>query len=169
MFKKATISIVLLTGSFVGFAAADSVIIQSTIPYAADAKVAQKVRNECVELGAQFASFTKEFGEKYDVEVQLSDILDPSAKGRVLQMEITEAVSIGNAFIGHRKFSSARGTLYENGEKVASFEALRQSGGGAFAGYKGSCSVLGRTVKAMGKDVAQWLQAPTDNAALGDM
>jgi hypothetical protein len=162
MFKKATISIVLLTGSFVGFAAADPVIIQSTIPYAADAKVAQKVRNECVELGA-------EFGEKYEVEVQLSDTLDPSAKGRVLQMEITEAVSQGNAFIGHRKFSSARGTLYENGEKVASFEALRQSGGGAFAGYKGSCSVLGRTVKAMGKDVAQWLQAPTDNAALGDM
>ena len=41
--------------------------------------------------------------------------------------------------------------------------------GGAFAGYKGSCSVLGRTVKAMGKDVAQWLKAPTDEAALGDM
>ncbi len=76
---------------------------------------------------------------------------------------------MGNAFIGHQKYSASRGTLFENGEKIASFEARRQSMGGAFAGYKGSCSVLGRTVKAMGKDIAQWLKEPIDKAMLGDM
>ena len=159
----------MLAGSFSGFTAADPVVVQSVIPYAADSKIAQNIRNECTKLGSQFATFTKEFGKKFEVEVQLSETLDTSAKGRVLQMEITEAVSMGNAFMGHQKFAAARGTLYENGEKVASFEARRQSMGGAFAGYKGSCSVLGRTMKAMGKDVAQWLKTPTDNAALGDM
>ena len=76
---------------------------------------------------------------------------------------------MGNAFMGHHKYSAARGTLFENGKKLASFEARRQSMGGAFAGYKGSCSVLGRTVKAMGKDVAAWLKQPNDNALLGDL
>ena len=169
MLKKSALSIILLAGSFSGFTAADPVVVQSVIPYAADSKIAQNIRNECTKLGSQFATFTKEFGKKFEVEVQLSETLDTSAKGRVLQMEITEAVSMGNAFMGHQKFAAARGTLYENGEKVASFEARRQSMGGAFAGYKGSCSVLGRTMKAMGKDVAQWLKTPTDNAALGDM
>jgi hypothetical protein len=40
--------------------------------------------------------------------------------------------------------------------------------GGAFAGYKGSCSVLGRTIKAIGKDVAEWMKAPSKDAQLGD-
>lgn len=169
MLKKSALSIILLAGSFSGFSAADPVVVQSVIPYAADSKIAKNIRNECTKLGSQFASFTKEFGKKFEVDVQLNETLDITAKGRVLQMEITEAVSMGNAFIGHQKYAAARGTLYENGEKVASFEARRQSMGGAFAGYKGSCSVLGRTVKAMGKDVAQWLKAPTDDATLGDM
>jgi hypothetical protein len=40
--------------------------------------------------------------------------------------------------------------------------------GGAFAGFKGSCSVLGRTVEALGEDIGGWLAAPRDGASLGD-
>jgi hypothetical protein len=41
--------------------------------------------------------------------------------------------------------------------------------GGAFGGFKGSCSVLGRTVKALGKDIAQWLVQPAKGSQLGDL
>jgi hypothetical protein len=40
---------------------------------------------------------------------------------------------------------------------------------GAFAGFKGSCSVLGHTVKALGSDIADWLVKPSEDADLGDL
>src|SRR5690606_10992067 len=150
------------------FALAQPVQIVSDVPYAEDAEIQKKVRNECTKLGTQLAEFTQQFGKEFDVEVNLVDAIDVAGKGRVLKMEITDAVSMGNAFMGHQKYSSARGTLYEDGKKVADFRARRNSMGGAFAGYKGSCSVLGRTMKAIGKDVALWLKDPEDKAELGD-
>ena len=137
-------------------------------PFAEDADIPKKVRAECTELQNQMAAYTEEFGREFGVEVELADDIDTQAEGRVLKMEIVEAVSAGNAFIGHQKSTRIRGTLFENGEKVASFKGRRNSMGGAFAGYKGSCSVLGRTVKALGKDVASWLAKPEDDAELGD-
>jgi len=147
---------------------AQSVQTASAVPYAEDAEIQRKVREECSQLGSQLAQFTQEFARESGVQVQLVDSVDTGAEGRVLQMEIVEAVSMGNAFIGHQKYSRVRGALYENGEKIAEFRGRRNSMGGAFAGYKGSCSVLGRTVKALGKDIAQWLANPEDEAELGD-
>jgi hypothetical protein len=43
------------------------------------------------------------------------------------------------------------------------------SGLGMVAGYKGSCSVLGRTARALGEDIAKWLAAPSMDALLGDL
>ena len=169
MLKKTKLALFFVAASACTFSVAEPVSVQVSVPYAADAKIAQNIRNECTKLGTQFAEFTQQFGKKNGVEVQLVNSLDTAKPGRVLQIEITEAVSMGNAFMGHHKYSAARGTLFENGKKLASFEARRQSMGGAFAGYKGSCSVLGRTVKAMGKDVAAWLKQPNDNALLGDL
>jgi hypothetical protein len=147
---------------------AQTVQVQSSIPYAEDAEIGNKVRNECTQLNTQLAEFTQEFGRENGIEVQLVETLDTAAEGRVLQMEIVDAVSMGNAFIGHQKYSRVRGVLFENGEQIADFRGRRNSMGGAFAGYKGSCSVLGRTVKALGKDIAQWLANPQDGAQLGD-
>lgn len=168
MSKRTKLALFILTASISAFSSAEPVTMQAVTPYATDAKIAQKVRTECTQLGSQLAQFTQEFGKQNGVDVQLKDAIDTAQAGRVLKLEITDAVSMGNAFMGHNKFSTAQGTLFENGKKIASFEARRISMGGAFAGYKGSCSVLGRTVKAMGKDIAQWLKAPTDNALLGD-
>ena len=169
MVKKSLLGLIIVAAASSSFSFANKVSVQATIPYSADSRVAQNIRSECVKLGSQLATFTQDFAKKSSTTIELVDTLDTTMKGRVLHMEITDAVSMGNAFTGHHKFSSARGTLYENGKKLASFEARRQSMGGAFGGYKGSCSVLGRTTKAMGKDIANWLQNPTDNARLGDM
>ncbi len=161
-------SVVLLLAFAAAPALAQSVQVQSSIPYAADADIQNKVRTECTQLNTQLAEFTQEFGRENGLQVQLVDNLDTSAEGRVLQMEIVDAVSMGNAFIGHQKYTRVRGVLFENGEQIADFRGRRNSMGGAFAGYKGSCSVLGRTVKALGKDIAQWLANPQAAAQLGD-
>lgn len=147
---------------------AQDVAMARSTPFAEEAEVSRKIREECTKLQGQLPAYTREFGAEFGVDVDLVDAIDTAAPGRVLQVEIDEAVSMGNAFIGHRKYSQVRGALYEDGTQVASFKAMRTSMGGAFAGYKGSCSVLGRTIKALGKDIAQWLKDPEDGAELGD-
>jgi hypothetical protein len=142
------------------------VTIAAAIPYNEDADIQAKVRTECAELNTQFSTFIQQFAREKGVEMVVGD---PSAStGRVLRVTITAAISQGNAWIGHTKSTSARGTLYEDGNAVASFRASRNSMGGMFAAYKGSCSVLGRTVRAMGEDIGTWLANPVDGAELGD-
>jgi hypothetical protein len=164
--KRLILTALLLVAAPMVFA--DSIKVARSIPYAEDAEIAGKIRREC-QIQTQLADFIKEFGAKAGHDIQLVENVDPAGEGKVLVVEIRDAISEGNAFLGHRKRTSARGKLYENGEEIASFKAARNSMGGAFAGYKGSCSVLGRTVKVMGEDIAKWLSAPRMDAMLGDL
>ncbi|MFO0690970.1 MAG: hypothetical protein U0900_19895 [Myxococcota bacterium] len=164
------ITVALLAFAFLQLAAgasAQSILVQRPVPYSEDGDVAEKIRNEC-KIDEQLADFLKASAGENGVEIQFSDGPVDRSKGRVLDLRITSAISMGNAFIGHQKSTAIVGTLYENGRKIASFKARRNSMGGAFAGYKGSCAVLGRTVKVLGEDVAKWLKAPVDGAKLGD-
>lgn len=147
-----------------GAASAQSVTLQRPVPYAEDNDISDAIKSEC-KIGEQLADFIKANSK---VPVELTADKPDIATGRVLQLEISDAVSMGNAWMGHQKFTKVRGTLFENGQKVASFKARRNSMGGAFAGFKGSCSVLGRTVEALGQDIGAWLANPVDGAALGD-
>lgn len=156
---------VMLAGSL----QAAPVTIARSVPYGADAEIARKVREECTELNTQLSAYTQQFAREFNVALEVADAAAPREAGRVLVMQIDEAVSMGNAFIGHQKYSRISGALYEDGEQIAAFRARRNSMGGAFAGYKGSCSVLGRTMRALGRDVAEWLRNPEDGARLGDM
>ena len=52
---------------------------------------------------------------------------------------------------------SARAELFEDWASVEAVTFSRDSGGGFGAGFKGSCSVLGRCSKALAKDIAGWL------------
>lgn len=169
MRSKLLVVAAALCAGLAGPALADTVRVASRTPYAEDAEISSKIRTECVQLQTQLPAFTAQFGKEFGVSVALADGVSPQDGGRVLELEIYEAVSMGNAFIGHQKYSKVRGTLYQDGRKVASFKGMRNSMGGAFGGYKGSCSVLGRTVKALGKDIAQWLGNPQDGAQLGDL
>jgi hypothetical protein len=149
---------VLVSGS----AAAQSVQLQRPVPYSEDNDISDTIKAEC-KIGEQLADFIKQYSS---VPVEFTQA--PATTGRVLQLEIVDAVSMGNAFLGHQKYTKAKGTLFQDGTKVASFKARRNSMGGAFAGFKGSCSVLGRTVEALGEDIGGWLASPRDGASLGD-
>jgi hypothetical protein len=75
----------------------------------------------------------------------------------------------GNAFLGHHKSVSVKGKLYQEGQLLGSFKARRNSMGGAFGKFRGSCSVLSSAVKELEEDVAGWLAVPEMNAQLGDL
>lgn len=141
--------------------------VQKMIPFQKGARIAINIRNEC-NLQDQLSSFIKQYSLGEGVAVIRKNRVSKKSKGKALVVTITDSVSTGNAFIGHRKYTSIRGALYNNGKKQAGFTAARLSGGGAFGGFKGSCSVLGRTVKILGSDVSLWLLHPVDGAHLGD-
>lgn len=146
---------------------ATAIKINSRIPYKSGSAVALNIKNEC-KLDTQLSEFIRDYSVGEGIGIIRTLKLNKSTKGKVLLVEITEAVSSGNAFIGHRKFTSIKGDLYDNGKRKSGFTAARLSGGGAWAGFKGSCSVLGRTVKTLGSDVSRWLKNPVDGAHLGD-
>ena len=149
--------------------AVDPILVAKPVPFAEDAMIAGKIKKEC-DIQNQLADYLAEYArEEQQIEVKFASVLSIESAGMVLDMQIKDAVSEGNPFLGHRKSTLVVGKLYRDGELVGSFGARRNSMGGAFAGYKGSCSVLGRTVKVLGKDIAEWLKSPTMNAQLGDL
>lgn len=150
-------------------AAKNPVVVSSVVPYAKDAPIPPAVQKECL-IGNQLPEFIESYASGYDMAVNPTNgPLGKVKKGRVLDMEIINVHGTGGGAWTGAKSVTVKGTLRENGKVVGTFEGSRYSGGGAFGGYKGTCSILGRCVKALGKDIATWLQAPTMNAQLGDM
>lgn len=145
-----------------------TVRVATVVPYADGAMIAGAVRREC-QLGEKLSSFIDEYAREKGVSVTLEPTIATSAPGRVLQLEITDAVADGNAFIGHHTSTTVKGMLYQDGVQIGNFHGRRNSMGGAFGGFKGNCSVLGRTVKALGKDIDGWLANPGKDGMLGDL
>ncbi len=100
-------------------------------------------------------------------EPVVDDQAAQAGKGRVLLVQISDAISSGNAFIGHRKAVVVKGRLIEDGKEIAAFTGTRSSMGGAFGGFKGSCSVLGRCLETLAKDIATWMRNPR-NTRIGE-
>ena len=137
------------------------------VPFAEDAIVAGNIKREC-PIGTQLTDALVRFASAGGHRVELVDSPDTTS-GQVLKMEFHDAQSAGNAWMGHRKSVTVKGWLYRDGQQVAKFIARRNSGGGFAGGFKGSCAVLERTVNAIGKDVAGWLNNPVDGGQLGDL
>lgn len=140
-------------------------ISSASAGYSAKSRVAENIKNEC-NLGTQLITFIQESASKQGMTVKVGEAAPAGAVE--LKVEITDAISRGNAFTGHRKFASIAGTLTQNGTSLGSFDAARQTGGGMFGGFKGSCGVLTRSINALANDTVRWMKKPTANAALGD-
>lgn len=162
MRKPVFLACLWLAAFSVAPAFAQEVKLASNVPFTEDNEISDAIKAEC-SLGTKLADSIKRNGPS----VVLVDAVD-TAQGRVLQLEIVDSVNMGNAFMGRQTYTKIKGSLWQDGAKVASFKARRNSMGGAFAGFKGACSVLGRTVDKLGEDVGGWLKAPKDGAALGD-
>lgn len=137
--------------------AAEPFRVQGDIPFAADNRIARNIQTECRDLGIKISDFLVQFAAKKGIEVKQVAEINADDPGRNLVIEITDAVSRGNAFIGHQKYMEARAELFINGESKGEQFYHRDSMGGFGAGYKSSCAVLGRTSRALGKDFSAWL------------
>jgi len=141
--------------------------IQATTPFSKGNSIRAAVKNEC-QLQTKLPHFISDFANKHDITVKLKDHISKKSKGKVLVLEITGTQGAGGGAWSGKKSVQAKGELFENGKSIGNFTANRYSGGGFFAAYKGTCSIMGRCVKTMGKDIALWLQNPTKNTHLGD-
>ncbi|WP_417332925.1 hypothetical protein [Halarcobacter sp.] len=141
------------------------IYIKNITPYSSNERIAENIKTECT-INEQLASFIKKFAEEQGLKVEYKNT--PSSQDLFLDVKIVDAFSQGGAFRGHAKFTSIEGRLVKGNKSYGSFKAARVSGGGFWGAYKSSCAVLGRTVEALGKDVATWLYSPIDNAKLGD-
>jgi hypothetical protein len=135
------------------------------IPYKKDAKIDSEIKVKC-ELPDKLSYFVKRYSDKAGIGVLRATNI--SKKQNRLELTIDDAVSRGSTYMGQQKYTKASGVLYLKGKQVAKFTAARSSAGGIFSVFKSSCSILGRTVDAMGEDVARWLRIPIDEGHLGD-
>ena len=154
--------VLLLT---VGPAPADeagNVKVLRVVPIAEKASVPEKVRSEC-GLQDKVPAFLSSFAS--DVELVDSEL---GTQGRILELHIGDVHAPGGGAFSGPKWMTVTGVLREDGRKVGSFTAKRFSGGGMFGAYKGTCAIVARCAKAIGKDIAGWLRSPQDGARLGD-
>ena len=137
-------------------------LVIKTIVFSEPDEVRTAIKNEC-SLQEKLASFIQEYtkGEFNIVEN------DPNAD--VLEIEITDAQGHSGGAWSGAKMVAIKGELKRHGQTISNFKAKRFSGGGAFAQFKSTCAILGRCVKTLGKDTAEWLKDPVKNALLGDM
>jgi len=147
--------------------AAGSLTIAKQAPFAQQLRVPDAVRAEC-KLTTRVSEFVKEYAGKSYAKVVLADNVSAKTPGQALSMKIVGVSGAGGGAWSGAKHVIVEGTLWENGKVKGTFTAKRYSGGGAFGGYKGTCAILGRCVKAIGKDVSGWLLTPSMNAKLGD-
>jgi hypothetical protein len=144
-----------------------SVVIPKEIAYSNKDAIDSAIVAECA-LPQRTAELLTKALTAAGIEHKSVDKAGPKSGANVLELEILQATSGGNAFVGHYKSVTVMGKLYQQGKQVGNFTAHRRSGGGAFGGFKGSCAVLGRCAEVIGQDIAKWLAAPTEGAKLGD-
>jgi len=164
MMNKALVAGLLVALPIASANAGGTVTMPAAVPFLEGSGVSKNIQDEC-GLPEYVAEQVRTSLEKAGYTVTTGT---DSKKGDFLDMHIAGAVSQGNAFTGHHKAVTVTGKLLRDGKVVGSFTDLRNSMGGAWAGYKGSCTVLHRCVATIGQDVAKFVANPREDAQLGD-
>ncbi|XQW84887.1 hypothetical protein ACOYR1_17455 [Thalassotalea piscium] len=147
---------------------AESIVIDNKIPFAEGANIRDAIKDEC-ELEEKFSRFIKAYAK--DRGFTVLENSDDKAKSveKYLSVEIDRVHGNGGGAWSGGKMVHATGKLTEAGKLIGTFNVQRTSGGGAFGAFKGTCSILGRDVKAMAKDISVWLTKPKMQSNLGEL
>lgn len=129
------------------------------VAYAPDAG-AGKVEEEC-DLQSKIPEYFYEYAP--------SAVPGSGGSARVLQIEIVNVIGQGGGMYTGPKQLTVQGTLTENGQVVGTFKGRRTTTGGAFGGYKGTCSLMERNAKAVARDISEWITSPSMDALLGEL
>jgi hypothetical protein len=125
---------------------ADGIALLTPVTYSAESSVVPKVREACkieerltADVGAALGSTTE------------------STAGEVVRVSIVDVMGVGGGAWSGPKAISIRVDLMKNGKLERSTHLTRTTTGGAFGGFKGTCSMLERDSTVLGKDVAKWV------------
>lgn len=167
-FMRLSILLVLASAGLACFAQkVDTIYVPEKISFAEGVNVRGKVRTEC-RLEEKTSTFIRTFAQGNAYKTVVTE-KPKSGPYHVLEAEIVEANGAGGGAWSGPKSMRVAGKLKDHtGKVIATFSGSRFSTGGVFGGYKGTCSILGRCTKAIGKDIAGWLIDPEPNALLGD-
>jgi hypothetical protein len=140
-------------------ARAEDVVTEPTAAWVAPERAPDWVRERCgidAEIPSWLASHVP--GLRLDT--------DMGKRHLTLRIEAVHAPA-GGVWSGP-KWIELTGTLAESGRTVGSFRARRASFGGPLAPFIDTCGILSRAARALGRDVADWLEDPRPDARLGD-
>lgn len=143
-------------------------LIIDDITFAENSGATDNVKQEC-RLPEKFHRFLSKYVKKqgYDAVEASSDNLPADADRLTISMDRVYA-NRGGAWSGAKQVYVI-GTLTQAGKEPLEFHGQRSSTGGVFGGFKGTCSLLGRDVKSLSKDISRWLKNPSDDARLGEL
>lgn len=125
---------------------ADGVKLLTPVSYAAESSVVPKVREAC-KIEARLTE---------DIGSQLAGTTD-QPQGEVVRVAIVDVMGVGGGAWSGPKAISLRVDLMKDGKVQRSTHLTRTTNGGAFGGFKGTCSMLERDSTVLGKDVAKWV------------
>jgi hypothetical protein len=150
-----------------GYAGGGTITIQKTAPFEKDLAVPAAVRDEC-QLETKIPDFTEEFAKGAFDKIVMADSVSEKTPGKAVKITITDLAGTRGGIYSGPKFVSIKATLWQDGKVIGTLASSRSTSGGAWGGYKGTCSLLGRCAKTLGKDVATWLKEPSMNARAGE-
>ena len=147
-------------------AQAESLYIVNKASFHEDADIRPAIRQEC-QLETKLPEFVYTYAkkEKFD-KVELVDSAS-GHDGLVLTIEIVRAYAPGGGAWTGQKSVTATGKVTKGNKQVGNFTVMRSSA----KAYRGTCGLLGRNTKVMGRDIAQWLGKPKPkvDARLGEL
>lgn len=145
----------------------DAIYVTNLIAFKKDAYIRKNIISEC-SLETKLPGFIKSFGDSGGVNIVLVDKLPLNPTKITLQIEIVDAQGGGGGAWSGAKFVRVEGKLKKGSKTLGSFRGQRTSSGGFMGGFKSTCAILGRCVKALGRDIANWTKTPGKNDRIGE-
>ncbi len=159
MIPHTKVCLLVIAACSSSLAFAKDMAVNSDVSFHDPSVIAPNIKSECTELGNNLFKSTKQNLEESGWTVLPGESKGDSTPGNAIKLEIVNALSGGNAFVGHHKSVSILATLYKDGHAIDSYTTTRSSQGGLLAGFKGSCSVLYRCVDTLGSDISRWVNS----------
>ena len=159
-FGGVLVAVVMLASAPSVATAGDDVKVLRIISFSSDAKVREAVKQQC-NIQTDVPRFIEANSDRVPpVDGSLG------TNGRVLDLTIVAARATGGGYLSGGKWVTVEGVLTENGRKIGNFKAKRITIG--YLNFR-ACGAALRCSKALGKDIAEWLEDPQRDSELGSL
>lgn len=142
-------------------AASERIRLETPVPFVEGHEIEDEIVSHCGIQEDFTSALVRELRKVADAEPAPIDDM----AGRVLKVEIVDAVWGGNWFIGQDQTIRVRGALYQDGERLAGFEGIMS---GRESGLPQSgCYSMKMRFRALTWYIKRWLRDPVDGARIG--